>query len=111
MKKHFAGLLVGTALTLGAVVSIARGAEVTPEAVITHYGDVAEAMYSDARAAAGDLSKAVDALIANPNQETLDAARKAWRGISRAIRPIAFRASCSARAIISASPAKPLSPG
>ncbi|MGE3832159.1 MAG: imelysin family protein [Parvibaculaceae bacterium] len=79
MKKHFAGLLVGTALTLGAVVSIARGAEVTPEAVITHYGDVAEAMYSDARAAAGDLSKAVDALIANPNQETLDAARKAWR--------------------------------
>jgi putative iron-regulated protein len=79
VKKHFAGLLAGTALTLAAVVSIARGAEVTPEAVITHYGDVAEAMYSDARAAAGDLGKAVDALIANPTQETLDAARKAWR--------------------------------
>ena len=78
MKKHFAGLLAGTALTLAAVVSIARGAEVTPEAVITHYGDVAEAMYSDARAAAGDLAKAIDALIASPSEDTLAAARKAW---------------------------------
>ncbi|CAN5338412.1 imelysin family protein [soil metagenome] len=79
MKKHLAGLLAGTVLTIASVIGIAKGAEVTPQAVLTHYGDVAEAMYSDAHAAAADLSKAVDALIASPSQATLDAARKAWK--------------------------------
>ena len=45
----------------------------------SHYGDVALAMYSDAHGAAVDLQKAVDAFIAKPNDETLAAARKAWK--------------------------------
>jgi putative iron-regulated protein len=51
---------------------------VTPEAVVSHYVTMAEAMYGDAHAAALDLQKAVDALIAKPSVETLAAARKAW---------------------------------
>ena len=37
-----------------------------------------QAMYSDAHAASKDLAKAVDALIAEPSEATLAAARKAW---------------------------------
>jgi len=72
-------LLATTALTISAAWSIARGADVSPSSVTTHYGDVALAMYSDAHGAAVDLQKAVDALIAKPNDETLAAARKAWK--------------------------------
>jgi putative iron-regulated protein len=79
MKKHLAGLFVGTALTLAAFVSIAKSHDVTPQAVITHYGDIAEAMYGDALAAARDLQSAIDAFLASPSQQSLDAARAAWK--------------------------------
>lgn len=79
MKRHLLAFTAGTVLTLASVISIARGAEVPPEAVLKHYGDVAEAMYSDAGAAAADLGKAIDALIANPSEDTLKAARAAWK--------------------------------
>src|SRR5262245_56587966 len=79
MRKHLAGLVVGTALTFGALGSIARSDEVTPPAVITHYGDVAQAMYRDALAASRDLKAAVDGFIAAPSQATLEAARAAWK--------------------------------
>ena len=72
-------LLATTALTISAAWSIARGAEVSPSSVTSHYGDVALAMYSDAHGAAVDLQKAVDALIAKPTDETLAAARQAWK--------------------------------
>ena len=78
MKFPWLGLMTGTALTLSAAFSLALGDTVTPKAVATHYANMAEAMYGDARAAAADLQKAVDALVAKPSQETLDAARKAW---------------------------------
>ena len=78
MKFPWLGLMAGTALTLSAAFSLALGDTVTPKAVATHYANMAEAMYGDARAAAADLQKAVDALVAKPSQETLDAARKAW---------------------------------
>lgn len=79
MKRHLFALAAGTALTLASVISIARGEDVTAASVLTHYGDVAEAMYGDAASAAGDLGKAIDALIANPGTETLAAARAAWK--------------------------------
>ncbi|MGE0004018.1 MAG: imelysin family protein [Parvibaculaceae bacterium] len=79
MKRHILALAAGTALTLASVISIARGEDVTPGAVLKHYGDVAEAMYSDAAAAAADLGKAIDAFIADPNDKTLAAARAAWK--------------------------------
>jgi putative iron-regulated protein len=78
MRLPWLGLLTGTALTISAAFSIARGETVTVEAVAKHYADMAEAMYGDAHAAALDLQKAVDALIAAPSPETLAAARRSW---------------------------------
>ena len=80
VKRHLLALCAGTALTLASVISIARGEDVTAASVLNHYGDVAEAMYGDAHAASLDLGKAIDALIANPTDATLTAARKAWKG-------------------------------
>ncbi len=79
MKRHLLAFTAGTVLTLASVISIARGAEATPDSVVKHYGDVAEAMYTDAQSAAADLGKAIDALIANPTEDTLKAARAAWK--------------------------------
>ncbi len=79
MRRHLLALLVGTGLTLASLISIARGEDVTAAAVLKHYGDVAEAMYGDAHAAALDLREAIDALIADPNDAMLAAARKAWK--------------------------------
>lgn len=66
------GLAASTAMTGIAV------ADVTPEAVIAHYADVAEAKYGDALATARALDAAIEALLANPTDETLQAARSAW---------------------------------
>ena len=79
MKRHLLALCAGTALTLASVISIARGEDATAGAILKHYGDMAEAMYGDAHAASLDLGKAIDTLIANPTNETLAAARKAWK--------------------------------
>lgn len=79
MRRHFLALSAGTALTLAAVISIARGEEVTASVVLSHYGDVAAAMYGDAHAAAVDLGKAIDVLVAKPSEETLANARHAWK--------------------------------
>ena len=79
MRRHLLALTVGTALTAASVISIARGEDVMAGAVLKHYGDMAEAMYGDAAAASVDLGKAIDALVANPNDKTLAAARAAWK--------------------------------
>ena len=50
-----------------------------PKAVITTYSDIALAKYEDSLTTAQALDKAVDALIAKPSAETLDAARDAWK--------------------------------
>ncbi|SDS28882.1 putative iron-regulated protein [Halopseudomonas xinjiangensis] len=52
---------------------------VNREAVVETYADIAYATYQDALTTAQRLDKAVDELIANPNQETLQAAREAWK--------------------------------
>ena len=72
MRLPWLGLLASTALTLSAVVSLARADAPAPEAVVTHYADMAEAMYADAHSAAADLQKAVEALIAAPSEDTLE---------------------------------------
>ena len=48
------------------------------QAVVKHYADMAHAIFSDAHSTAVDLQKAVDALLANPTDETLQAAKQAW---------------------------------
>lgn len=48
------------------------------EAVVSHYADTAQAMYSDALTSAQSLQKAVKQLTAKPSEKSLAAARKAW---------------------------------
>jgi putative iron-regulated protein len=47
--------------------------------IVKTYGDIAEATYGDALAKARDLDKAISALLANPSDEALKAARDAWK--------------------------------
>ncbi len=52
--------------------------EAEAKQVVSHYADMAEAVFSDALSTAQNLQKAVDAFLANPNDDTLKAAREAW---------------------------------
>ncbi|MEP4032909.1 imelysin family protein [Roseibium polysiphoniae] len=72
MKSIKYGLLAATALF--AMPALAA----TPADVLSTYGDVAEATFTDSLVTAKELQAAIDALIANPNDETLAAARTAW---------------------------------
>ncbi len=58
--------------------SSAAAADSAPKDVIATYADMAQAGYSDARDAAKTLMLAVDALLANPTDDNLRAARAAW---------------------------------
>jgi putative iron-regulated protein len=51
---------------------------VEPAAIVKTYSDIALAGYEDSLTTAKALDAAVDALVAKPSAETLDAARKAW---------------------------------
>jgi putative iron-regulated protein len=50
----------------------------TPEGVVANYANIAEAKFQDSLTTAQALKVAVDALVANPSDETLQAARTAW---------------------------------
>jgi putative iron-regulated protein len=50
----------------------------TPAEVVDTYADIAEASYGDSLATARTLQVAVEAFLAAPSQDTLDAARAAW---------------------------------
>ena len=70
-----AGLLLGVCIT-----SIpAFAAEPAAEDILKTYADIALAGYEDALTTARALDAATDALIANPSEDTLKAARDAWR--------------------------------
>ncbi len=58
--------------------STPAAAGVAPAAIVNHYADLALATYEDALITAKALDAATDALIANPTEETLAAARAAW---------------------------------
>jgi putative iron-regulated protein len=72
-------LLASTAIVAPAMVTTAEAAAPKAKAVLTHYADLAYAMYDDSITTAQALDKAVDALIADPNDKTLAAARDAWK--------------------------------
>jgi putative iron-regulated protein len=76
--RHIPSFAAAVALFSAAVISEAR-AETDPAAILKTYGDIGEAMYADALTAAKNLQTAVDALIADPSEETLKAARDAWK--------------------------------
>ena len=51
---------------------------VTADAVVRHYANGVLAGYEDSLAAAQDMQKAIQAFVAQPNAQTVAAARKAW---------------------------------
>ncbi|WP_372867484.1 imelysin family protein [Pseudomonas sp.] len=52
--------------------------EAAASAVVAHYADLALAVFSDAASTGKALQTAIDALLANPTDATLQAARAAW---------------------------------
>ncbi|RFC69680.1 MULTISPECIES: imelysin family protein [Mesorhizobium] len=71
--------IAATAALTAAVFVLPAKAATDPKAVVKNYSDIALAMYTDSLTTAQALQTAVDALIAKPSQETLDAARTAWK--------------------------------
>ncbi|WP_443137069.1 imelysin family protein [Mameliella sp. AT18] len=70
-----------TLATSALALTLATGsalAEVSRAEVLDNYADIAEAIYGDSLIAAQRLQMAVDALIADPSAETLQAAKSAW---------------------------------
>ena len=51
---------------------------VTPESVVTHYADIAEAAYGDSYTTALTLQDKINAFLAQPTEYNLQAAKDAW---------------------------------
>lgn len=77
MKRHGLRLLAVLALTVSSHAVMA--AEPSPEAIVETYANIAMAGYEDSLATAKALDAAIDALIASPSDDTLKAAREAWK--------------------------------
>lgn len=71
--------ICATAALTAAVFVLPAKAETDAKAVIKTYADIALAKYEDSLTTAQALDKAVDALLAKPSVETLNAAREAWK--------------------------------
>ena len=76
-----AGRAVGLALGAGVLgcTGLAAAEAPAPGQVVAAYADMAMAKYNDALHAARELTTAIDALLDEPGEDTLDAARDAWR--------------------------------
>ena len=80
MRAFPSACLAGAAaLALVADVAAAPAGAPTPTAVLTTYGDVAQAMYEDSLSTARTMQTAINAFLANPTPATLTAARNAWK--------------------------------
>lgn len=80
-NRHYGRLVAiaaTTALTAAIFVLPAKAAT-DSKAVLTTYSDIALAKYEDSLTTAKALDAAVEALIAKPSAETLNAAREAWK--------------------------------
>ena len=64
--------------TSAPAVAISPIDEAAGKAVVSHYADLALAVFSDAASTGKALQNAVDVLLATPNADTLKAARDAW---------------------------------
>jgi len=56
----------------------AMAAPPEPKAIVATYADIAQAMYEDSLTTAKTLATSIDALLADPTDATLKAARQAW---------------------------------
>lgn len=70
-------LTLAAGLMLSATTAFAGG-HAAKEAVVSNYADIAAAKYADSLSTAKTLQTAVNALIANPSAEALEAAKSAW---------------------------------
>src|SRR4051794_19402219 len=68
-----------TAMLTAAIFVLPAKAGTDAKAIIKTYSDIALAKYEDSLIAAQALDKAVDALLAKPSAETLNAARESWK--------------------------------
>src|SRR5262245_47793982 len=81
-RARLSGRLAAIAACAGltaAIFVLPAKAATDAKAVLTTYADIALAKYEDSLATAKLLDQAVDALIAKPSPETLNAARAAWK--------------------------------
>lgn len=79
MKTSFLRAAVLALSTATCALAVQPALAATDEAaVVKHYVDVAHAKYSDSLATAKELATAIDALIADPTDDALKAAREAW---------------------------------
>jgi len=79
MMSKLSCLYLSAAMLTGLAVMPVRAAD-SPDAagVVANYADIGAATFGDALTSARELQAAVDKLIAEPTQATLDAARAAW---------------------------------
>jgi len=75
---HLARRSAAAALLSASLAAAAHAAPPSTADVVSTYADIAEAAYGDSLATARALDAAVDALIADPGEDTLLAARAAW---------------------------------
>ena len=66
-------------MSLVATAPAARAEAPKAQDVLVNYANIAEATYGDALAAARALKEAIDTMLKSPTDETLAAARKAWK--------------------------------
>src|SRR5690606_20142850 len=59
-------------------VATPAASSISEQDVASHYADLAHATYLDALTTAQALDKAVDALLAEPTEANLEAAKQAW---------------------------------
>ena len=76
-KRTLRGLALALTLSVAPISAYAQAP--SEEAVLANYADLAQAGYEDALITAKALDAAVDALIAEPSEATLLAAREAWK--------------------------------
>ncbi len=77
MRLLYLALFLALSLAGGTPPVLAAAPSV--KTVVETYANIAEATYADTLAAAVKLRTSIQAFLAKPNAETLDAARKAWR--------------------------------
>ena len=77
MRSHLTKLVTATALCVAST-GIAFADSPAKSDVLTTYADIALAKYQDSLATAEALDAAIDALIADPSEATLGAAKAAW---------------------------------
>ena len=76
--RRFTFALAAMAASSCLIASKNVAAEESPQAILSSYADIAQAMYEDSLSAAKDLAATVERLIDSPNESTLAAARSAW---------------------------------